>query len=177
MIISCDAELERVIRQKAKNHRPREHYHRILPVYWHTLTLWKNACLLSAYQFAKKILCKSTNQETNVFLKNTLLFSSILVVWRRLLSLGFFDVSVVVRLSTCYFFITLKWHIESFGFLNRMQLPSLTLVLSGVFIAYICHSIWTIGSLYFPPTCAGSKNKNCIRSYLKTLPALQVYRI
>ena len=53
-----------------------------------------------------------------------------------------------------------------------MQLPSLSVVLSGVFIAYILHSIWTIGSLYYPPKCVGKKN--CIKSYLKSAPALQV---
>lgn len=32
-----------------------------------------------------------------------------------------------------------------------MKLPSLTVVASGIFIAYITHSVWTIRKFVFPP--------------------------
>ncbi|XP_057379380.1 lipid scramblase CLPTM1L-like [Daphnia carinata] len=53
-----------------------------------------------------------------------------------------------------------------------MQLPSLTVVASVIFIAYIAHSVWTIGSLYFPPKC--TEKKNCVLPYLKTQHSLQM---
>lgn len=57
-----------------------------------------------------------------------------------------------------------------------MHFPSLTIILSGVFIAYVLYSIWTIGSLYFPPQCSDSelKPKSCAKAYLKLNPELQL---
>ncbi|XP_037085483.1 LOW QUALITY PROTEIN: cleft lip and palate transmembrane protein 1-like protein [Pollicipes pollicipes] len=54
-----------------------------------------------------------------------------------------------------------------------MQRPSLTLVLSGIFIAYILHSLWTIASLFLHPTCQGA-SKDCLQSHLSTKPKLQL---
>ncbi|XP_043195211.1 cleft lip and palate transmembrane protein 1-like protein isoform X2 [Amphibalanus amphitrite] len=53
-----------------------------------------------------------------------------------------------------------------------MQRPSFTLVLSGLFLAYILHSLWTIASLFLPPTCHET-SKDCIQSHLSTKPKLQ----
>ena len=57
-----------------------------------------------------------------------------------------------------------------------MHFPSFTLILSGVFISYVLYSIWTIGSLYFPPQCSDVelKTKSCSKAYLKSSPELQV---
>ena len=38
--------------------------------------------------------------------------------------------------------------------------PSLTVIFSGIFLAYMANSLWTIGSLYLPPSC----DKNCLRN-------------
>jgi len=57
-----------------------------------------------------------------------------------------------------------------------MHFPSFTLILSGVFISYVLYSIWTIGSLYFPPQCSDVelKTKSCSKAYLKSSPELQL---
>ena len=38
-----------------------------------------------------------------------------------------------------------------------MALPSITTVVSVLFLAYMFNSIWSIGKLYFPPNCDDSK--------------------
>ncbi|ELU06262.1 hypothetical protein CAPTEDRAFT_115990, partial [Capitella teleta] len=45
-----------------------------------------------------------------------------------------------------------------------MQLPSITVLVCGLFAAYISHSMWTLYSLFYPKAC--SSNERCIPSYL-----------
>ncbi|XP_069672324.1 lipid scramblase CLPTM1L [Periplaneta americana] len=53
-----------------------------------------------------------------------------------------------------------------------MHFPSLSLILSGLFIAYIGHSVWTLAQLFVPPKChVGEK---CLTSYLHNKPNLQL---
>ena len=44
-----------------------------------------------------------------------------------------------------------------------MALPSITSIVSVLFLAYMFNSLWSIGKLYFPPTCeeALGSNKVC----------------
>lgn len=53
-----------------------------------------------------------------------------------------------------------------------MKLPSLTLILSLVFMIYIVHSIWNLAKLFIPPPC--SPEVNCIDYYINNNPKLQV---
>lgn len=53
-----------------------------------------------------------------------------------------------------------------------MQFPSLSLILSGVFLGYISYSIYTVSLLFTPPKC--TESKNCIPSYLSDQPKLQL---
>ncbi|XP_063697364.1 lipid scramblase CLPTM1L [Culicoides brevitarsis] len=52
-----------------------------------------------------------------------------------------------------------------------MQIPSLSMVLSGVFLAYIAHSIYTLAQLFKSPSCSSSP---CYTSYLANNPKLQL---
>jgi hypothetical protein len=55
---------------------------------------------------------------------------------------------------------------------NAMQFPSLSLILSGIFISYIGYSVWTLAQLFVPPKChVGEK---CLISFLHNRPNLQV---
>lgn len=49
--------------------------------------------------------------------------------------------------------------------------PSLTLVCSGIFIAYVLHSVYTIYSLFTPPKCQ-KRHDRCIDPYLQNNPKL-----
>jgi hypothetical protein len=40
--------------------------------------------------------------------------------------------------------------------------PSLTAIGSAIFLAYMANSLWSIASLYLPPTC----EKNCLKNGL-----------
>ncbi|XP_011497238.1 PREDICTED: cleft lip and palate transmembrane protein 1-like protein, partial [Ceratosolen solmsi marchali] len=53
-----------------------------------------------------------------------------------------------------------------------MQLPSFSLILCGVFIAYISYSIYTVSLLFTPPLC--TNEKYCSESYLCQNPKLQL---
>jgi hypothetical protein len=53
-----------------------------------------------------------------------------------------------------------------------MQLPSFSLILSGVFITYISYSIYTVSLLFTPPLC--TSEKYCSESYLNQNPKLQL---
>ncbi|KAG8240246.1 hypothetical protein J437_LFUL004706 [Ladona fulva] len=53
-----------------------------------------------------------------------------------------------------------------------MQWPSFTLIISGVFIAYILHSIWTMAQLFVPPSC--SPGEMCIQPFLRKEPKIQL---
>ena len=44
--------------------------------------------------------------------------------------------------------------------------PSLTTVFSGIFLAYMANSLWSIASLYLPPSC----EKNCLKNGLLHTP-------
>lgn len=57
-----------------------------------------------------------------------------------------------------------------------MRRPSITLILSGLFIAYMAHSLWTISGLFFPTPCP--PNGRCIKPFIARHPdlELQVYR-
>lgn len=52
-----------------------------------------------------------------------------------------------------------------------MKCPSVTTVLSGVFIAYVLHSMWSLSQLFVSPTCT---KRPCIGSYLNARPALDL---
>lgn len=52
-----------------------------------------------------------------------------------------------------------------------MRRPSLTLVLSGIFIAYIIHSMWVLAQLFIAPKCTGNP---CYQSFLANDPKLQL---
>lgn len=51
------------------------------------------------------------------------------------------------------------------------QLPSLTTVICGVFVAYVLHSSWTIGQLFIPPECPDQLQ--CIHPLIAQNPRLQ----
>jgi len=48
----------------------------------------------------------------------------------------------------------------------------LSLILSGIFIAYIGHAIWTLVQLFVPPKC--QVGEKCLTSFLHNKPDLQV---
>uniref|UniRef100_A0A336M480 Lipid scramblase CLPTM1L n=1 Tax=Culicoides sonorensis TaxID=179676 RepID=A0A336M480_CULSO len=52
-----------------------------------------------------------------------------------------------------------------------MQIPSLSMVLSGVFLAYMAHSIYTLAQLFKSPTCSSTP---CYTSFLANNPKLQL---
>lgn len=52
-----------------------------------------------------------------------------------------------------------------------MWFPSLTLILSGIFIAYIGHSIFSLSRLFTTLECSETP---CFTSYLQTEPKLQM---
>lgn len=53
-----------------------------------------------------------------------------------------------------------------------MKWPSFTLIISGVFLTYICYSIYSISLIFIPPPC--EKRELCISSYLNSKPNLQL---
>ncbi|XP_058808355.1 lipid scramblase CLPTM1L [Phymastichus coffea] len=53
-----------------------------------------------------------------------------------------------------------------------MQFPLFSFIVSGVFLGYICYSIYTVSLLFTPPKCL--KSNNCITSYLADQPKLQL---
>ncbi|XP_048510209.1 cleft lip and palate transmembrane protein 1-like protein isoform X2 [Athalia rosae] len=55
----------------------------------------------------------------------------------------------------------------------KMKWPSLSLVLSGVFIAYISYSIYTLSLLFVPPPCI--EGRVCLTSFLNTKPQLGLH--
>lgn len=52
-----------------------------------------------------------------------------------------------------------------------MWFPSLTLILSGIFIAYIGHSMFALSRLFTTLECTDTP---CFTSYLETKPKLQL---
>ncbi|KAL2711622.1 cleft lip and palate transmembrane protein 1-like protein isoform X1 [Vespula squamosa] len=54
-----------------------------------------------------------------------------------------------------------------------MKWPSISSILSKVFVAYIVYSIYTLSLLFVAPSC--KKEKPCLKSYLHTNPQLQLY--
>uniref|UniRef100_U5EWM9 Lipid scramblase CLPTM1L n=1 Tax=Corethrella appendiculata TaxID=1370023 RepID=U5EWM9_9DIPT len=52
-----------------------------------------------------------------------------------------------------------------------MKFPSISVILSGIFIAYILHSMYTLALLFASPKC--TKNP-CFKSYLNTNPKMQL---
>ena len=59
-----------------------------------------------------------------------------------------------------------------FFFRVKMQRPSLTVILSGVFLAYIAYSMYTIYLLFHPEPC--KVPGRCINPYLAKNPVLEV---
>ncbi|GAB6027980.1 hypothetical protein CHUAL_002206 [Chamberlinius hualienensis] len=53
-----------------------------------------------------------------------------------------------------------------------MARPSLNLIISGLFLAYILHSVYTIYTLFTPPVCP--ENTHCIKPYLQTKQQLML---
>lgn len=53
---------------------------------------------------------------------------------------------------------------------------SWTLLFSGIFTAYVLHSIYSIVGIYIPPTCRveGTGDGHCLKSYLADKPKLQL---
>lgn len=54
-----------------------------------------------------------------------------------------------------------------------MQCPSLSVILSEIFLAYIVYSIYTLSLLFVAPTC--EDGKPCLESYLSQRPRLDLY--
>ncbi|XP_015597472.1 cleft lip and palate transmembrane protein 1-like protein [Cephus cinctus] len=54
-----------------------------------------------------------------------------------------------------------------------MKWPSISLIISVIFLGYIAHSIYTISLLFVPPSC--ESGKTCLTSYLSTKPDLQLH--
>ena len=50
--------------------------------------------------------------------------------------------------------------------------PSFTVVVSGIFIAYMLHSLWSLMQFFIPPKCEGT-NK-CVASFLEKNPQLNL---
>ncbi|EZA62575.1 hypothetical protein DMN91_005507 [Ooceraea biroi] len=55
----------------------------------------------------------------------------------------------------------------------KMQWPSLSVILSKVFLVYIVYSIYTLSQLFVSPVC--EDGKPCLRSYLSERPRLDLY--
>jgi len=57
-----------------------------------------------------------------------------------------------------------------------MGMPSLTTIGSFVFLAYMFNSLWSIGKLYFPPSCDTSVNSKmvCLHSIFSERPSLRL---
>jgi hypothetical protein len=53
-----------------------------------------------------------------------------------------------------------------------MQWPSLSIILSKVFLAYIVYSIYTLSQLFVSPVC--EDGKPCLESYLSKQPQLDL---
>lgn len=53
------------------------------------------------------------------------------------------------------------------------QLPSLTTVVCGIFVAYVLHSIWTLGQLFIPPECP--EYYQCLHPLIAQNPRLQFF--
>lgn len=54
-----------------------------------------------------------------------------------------------------------------------MQWPSLSVILSEIFLAYIIYSIYTLSLLFVSPAC--EDGKPCLESYLSDRPLLDLY--
>ncbi|KAL3860326.1 hypothetical protein ACJMK2_010465 [Sinanodonta woodiana] len=52
--------------------------------------------------------------------------------------------------------------------------PSLTAIVSVVFLAYIAYSIWVIYGVFFPKSCKGGSGKRCIKPYIARNPKLEM---
>lgn len=57
--------------------------------------------------------------------------------------------------------------------LAEMQWPSLSVILSEIFLAYIVYSIYTLSLLFVSPAC--EDGKPCLESYLSERPQLDLY--
>ncbi|XP_014681163.1 PREDICTED: cleft lip and palate transmembrane protein 1-like protein [Priapulus caudatus] len=55
-----------------------------------------------------------------------------------------------------------------------MRWPSLSVVLSGLFIAYLSHTTWTMYQLFFPAACQQGGQARCVKPYLLRNPKLQL---
>lgn len=56
-----------------------------------------------------------------------------------------------------------------------MNFPSLTTILSVVFLGYMAHSLWSIGQLFFAPTCDPARHKGqCLKNHLNFKPERHV---
>lgn len=51
--------------------------------------------------------------------------------------------------------------------------PSLTLILCGLFFAFILHSVWNLIGIFRSPVCV--KEDKCYYSFLNTKPSLELY--
>ena len=60
-------------------------------------------------------------------------------------------------------------------FSEIMQAPSFTLILSGIFAAYIAHTSWTFYGIFYPERCYDSPL--CIKSFLSKQTDLEVKEI
>ena len=55
-----------------------------------------------------------------------------------------------------------------------MKRPSLTVIVAGLFVAYLGHSMWTLFSLFNPEPCVDKTGKYCIHSLLRKSPDLDL---
>lgn len=56
---------------------------------------------------------------------------------------------------------------------GKMQWPSLSVILSQIFLAYIVYSIYSLSLLFVSPVC--EDGKPCLKSYLSERPQLNLY--
>lgn len=56
---------------------------------------------------------------------------------------------------------------------RKMQWPSLSVILSQIFLAYVVYSIYSLSLLFVSPVC--EDGKPCLRSYLSERPQLNLY--
>lgn len=64
--------------------------------------------------------------------------------------------------KNCLIHVISKYHISKAGKKLKMFKPSLTAVMSVAFLAYMANSLWSIASLYLPPSCDSKCLKNGI---------------
>ncbi|XP_044735440.1 cleft lip and palate transmembrane protein 1-like protein isoform X2 [Chrysoperla carnea] len=56
-----------------------------------------------------------------------------------------------------------------------MTRPSITVILSCLFMIYILNDLWSLARLFIPPKCSDDSSNTCLESYLTSKPTLQLF--